>query len=136
MLATLTELLNLLDLTEIGDGMFEGSQPDPPNHHIVGGQIAAQALIAASKTVAGWAAAQPAPVLPEARRRSVSVHFDASGLRDGGTFSARRVSAAQDGEVLMMEAIASFTGDVDNVDYQDGMPDAAAPETLVRVGSS
>jgi acyl-CoA thioesterase II len=45
MLATLTELLNLFDLTEIGDGVFEGSQPDPPNHHIVGGQIAAQALL-------------------------------------------------------------------------------------------
>ncbi len=115
--------------------MFEGSQPDPPNYHIVGGQIAAQALLAARKTVAGWAAAQPAPVLAEARRRSVSVYFDASGLRDGGTFFARRVTAALEGEILM-KAIASFTASVDNVDYQDGMPDAPAPETPVGGSSS
>jgi|SRR5271165_1883200 len=132
MLATVTELLNLLDLTEMGNDAFEGSQPDPPNHHIVGGQIAAQALLAASKTVAGR---RPHSLhlyflrLGDAR---YPVHFYVSRLRDGGTFSARRVTAAQGGEVLM-EAIASFTRDVDNVEYQDGMPDAPAPETLVRV---
>jgi acyl-CoA thioesterase len=118
MLATLTELLNLLDLTEIGNDVFEGSQPDPPNHHIVGGQIAAQALLAASKTVVGR---RPHSLhvyflrLGDARHL---VHFYVSRLRDGGTFSARRVTAAQDGEVLM-ETIASFTGDVDNVEYHD-----------------
>jgi acyl-CoA thioesterase-2 len=41
MLATLTDVLNLFDLSTLAPDIFEGNQPDPPNHHIVGGQIAA-----------------------------------------------------------------------------------------------
>lgn len=42
MLTTVTDLLNLFDLAVIGLDTFEGIQPDAPNHHIVGGQIAAR----------------------------------------------------------------------------------------------
>ena len=48
MFASLTDVLDLFELKPLGPHTFEGTQPDPPNHHIVGGQIAGQALMAAT----------------------------------------------------------------------------------------
>jgi acyl-CoA thioesterase-2 len=131
-LTSLGDVLKLFELEELGADRFQGTQPDPPNHHIVGGQIAAQALMAASRT---------APLRPphslhvyflrlgDARR---PVDFEVVRLRDGGTFSSRRVVATQDGKVLV-EGIASFTGGADGTDYHGAMPDVPPPDSLVPV---
>jgi acyl-CoA thioesterase-2 len=132
MLVSLRDVLNLFELATLGPDTFQGTQPDPPNHHIVGGQIAAQALMAASRTAPG----RPPHSLHvyflrrgDARR---PVGFEVTRLHDGGTFSARRVTASQDGEVLM-EGLASFSAGVDAVAYQHAMPDAPAPESLIPI---
>jgi acyl-CoA thioesterase-2 len=132
MLTSLSDVLHLFALAGLGPDSFQGTQPDPPNHHIVGGQIAAQALMAASRT----APQRPPHSLHvyflrrgDARRPVV---FEVTRLHDGGTFSARRVSAIQDGEVLM-EGLASFTGGIDAADYQRAMPDVPAPESLLPI---
>jgi acyl-CoA thioesterase-2 len=132
MLETLKDLLDLLDLTNLADDAYRGAQPDTPNHHIVGGQIAAQALMAACRTV-------------DARRpHSLHVYFlrrgDARGpvefvverLHDGGTFSTREITASQSG-VVLMKALASFTADVESVAYHVAMPTAPTPESLQPV---
>jgi acyl-CoA thioesterase-2 len=132
MLTSLDDVLNLFELEALSPDRFHGTQPDSPNHHIVGGQIAAQALMAASRT----APQRPPHSLHvyflrrgDARR---PVIFDVTRLHDGGPFSSRRVSAAQDG-VVLMEGLASFTAGVDAADYQHAMPDVPAPESLVPV---
>ncbi|WP_371814915.1 acyl-CoA thioesterase [Mycobacterium sp. DL440] len=122
-------MLNLFELSALGPDTFEGTQPDPPNHHIVGGQIAAQALMAASRTVQGR---HPHSLHVYFLRRGDArspVRFEVARLRDGGTFSSRRISATQDGEVLM-EGLASFTAGVVSADYQRTMPPAPPPESL------
>lgn len=131
-LTTLTDVLKLLEVEKLGPDTFKGTQPDLPNHHIVGGQIAAQALMAASLTA------------PERPPHSLHVYFlrlgdsrrpvvyEIARLRDGGTFSSRRVTASQDGEVLM-EGLASFTAGVAGVAYQNTMPDVPGPESLVPI---
>jgi acyl-CoA thioesterase-2 len=132
MLETLTDVLRLFDLTDVGHDSFEGTQPDTPNHHIVGGQIAAQALMAASRTVL---ARSPHSVHVYFLRRGDArepVEFNVGRLHDGGTFSAREVTATQGGAVLM-KGLASFAADVDAVAYQRTMPEAPAPESLLPV---
>lgn len=126
-------MLSLFELEKLDPDTFVGTQPDMPGHHIVGGQIAAQALMAASRT----APRRPPHSLHvyflrqgDARRQ---VRFEVTRLRDGGTFSSRRVTAAQDGRVLM-EGLASFTAGVDGVAYQHEMPDVPVPESLTAVG--
>lgn len=133
MIPTLADVLALFDLDTAGASTFRGSQYDPPNHHIVGGQIAAQALMAAGMTVeARLPHSLHVYFLRQGDARQ-PVLFEVTRLRDGGTFSARRVAASQGGAVLM-EGLASFTAAVDNVEYQVAvMPDAPAPETLVPV---
>jgi acyl-CoA thioesterase-2 len=131
-LSTLTDVLGLLDLRESGAGRFLGTQPDTPNHHIVGGQIAAQALMAAARTAPDR---PPHSLHVYFLRRGDArepVEFEVTSLHDGGTFSARRVSASQSGE-LLLEGLASFTAGVENIDYQDHMPPAAPPDMLLPV---
>lgn len=53
MISTLEDVLSLLDLQQIDDAAFVGTQPDTPNHHIIGSQVAAQALMAAGRTTPG-----------------------------------------------------------------------------------
>jgi acyl-CoA thioesterase-2 len=132
MLASLADVLNLLKLAAVGTDTFQGTQPDTPNHHIVGGQIAAQALMAAGRTVD---ARSPHSLHVYFLRRGDArgpVSFDVGRLHDGGTFSTREVTATQDGAVLM-KALASFTADVDSVVYQQPIPSAPLPESLPPV---
>lgn len=132
MLVTLADVLNLFELAALGGDTFEGTQPDPPNHHIVGGQIAAQALMAASRTAQGR---QPHSLHVYFLRRGDArwpVRFEVTRLHDGGTFSARRIAATQAGEVLM-EGLASFTAGVDSAGYQRTMPAAPPPESLMPI---
>jgi acyl-CoA thioesterase-2 len=132
MLETLTDVLALFDLTDSGSDAFKGLQPDTPNHHIVGGQIAAQALMAASRTVPGRT---PHSLHVYFLRRGDArepVEFNVGRLHDGGTFSAREVTATQGG-VVLMKGLASFTANVESVAYQPTIPDAPAPESLLPV---
>lgn len=132
MLVTLADVLNLFELTALGPDLFEGTQPDPPNHHIVGGQIAAQALMAASRTAQGR---RPHSLHVYFLRRGDArwpVRFEVTRLHDGGTLSTRRIAATQAGEVLM-EGLASLTADVDSAAYQRAIPDAPAPESLLPI---
>jgi hypothetical protein len=60
------------------------------------------------------------------------VDFHVERARDGGTLSTRRVTARQQGEVLL-EALASFSTDVVDDEHQVAMPDVPDPETLLPV---
>jgi acyl-CoA thioesterase-2 len=132
MLASLADVLTLFELESLGADTFQGTQPDPPNHHIVGGQIAGQALMAAGRTVSQR---PPHSLHVYFLRRGDArypVTFEVTRLHDGGTFSTRRVAAIQGGQVLM-EAMASFTAGVAGADYQGEMPDVPAPDSLVPI---
>lgn len=132
MRVTVGDVLNLFALDPLDPDSFRGTQLDGPNHHIVGGNIAAQGLMAAGLTVPRR---PPHSLHVYFLRRGdarVPVDFDIARLRDGGTFSVREVTATQDGEVLM-QGLASFTANVPGADYHDAMPDVPTPESLVPV---
>lgn len=129
---SLADIVATLHVEQIDADDFVAAQLDNPAHHIVGGHIAGQALMAASRTAPGRAPHSVHVYYIRAGDARRPVDFHVVRSRDGGTLSTRQVTATQDGEVLL-EALASFSALVDDVDYHAQMPDVPAPETLVPV---
>lgn len=130
---TLSDILTTLDVEQIADDEFVATQMDNAAHHIVGGHIAAQALMSASRTVTADRTPHSMHVYllraGDARR---PVHFEITRLRDGGVLSSRRVLARQDDQVLL-EALVSFTAPLDSFEHQQPIPDVPGPESLPSV---
>ncbi|GFG95800.1 acyl-CoA thioesterase [Mycobacterium timonense] len=132
MSSSLGDVLATLELDRVDQWLFVGQQLPAPANHILGGHISAQALLAASHTAPGR---EPHSVhtyflRPGDSRRPVD--FDVVDLQEGRTFSARRVTARQDGKILM-EAMSSFKiadSAPAPVVYQPPMPEAPSPESL------
>ena len=129
---TLTELVESLHVDQVENDHFTADQLDNVVHHIVGGHIAAQALMAASRTTPGRTPHSAHVYYLRAGDARRPVDFHVERARDGGTLSTRRVTARQDGEVLL-EALASFSTPVDDADHQVAMPDVPDPELLPPV---
>jgi acyl-CoA thioesterase-2 len=98
---SVTELIDLLDLEEIEVGLYRARQPDTALQRVFGGQVLAQALVAASRTVA------PERVLHSLHgyflrpgRTDIPIVYDVESVRDGGSFSSRRAVARQGGTVI------------------------------------
>jgi len=127
--ATLTELIDLLDLEKLDDGLFRGRQLENTGFvRVFGGQVAAQALVAAQLTV------------PDERHvhslhsyfllggdLSIPIIYDVENVRDGGSFTTRRVAARQHGEIIYY-LTASFQKVEDGFDHQDDIPDVPSPD--------
>ena len=126
----LEHLLNLLRLEKIEENIFRGNSQDLGFGAIFGGQVLGQALSAASRTVT-----------PDRRNHSFHAYFlragdvrlpivyDVDCVRDGRSFSTRRVRAVQKGKVIFFMS-ASFQIEEQGLDHQDIMPDVPDPETL------
>lgn len=126
---TLADLIATLQVDQIDDERFVATQIDNAHHHIVGGHIAGQALMAASRTAPGRAPHSVHVYYLRAGDARHPVDLHVSRSRDGGTLSTRKVTAIQDGEVLL-EALASFSTPVGGLEHQVSMPDVPAPESL------
>lgn len=129
---TLADIIATLDVERRGEHEFLATQLDNPAHHIVGGHIAGQALMAASRTAPGRTphSAHVYYIRAGDARYPVELHVDVA--RDGGTLSTRQVTARQDGQILL-EALVSLTVAFDSVEHQVAMPDVPDPDSLVPV---
>jgi acyl-CoA thioesterase II len=129
---TLSDVIESLRVHQLEDDHFVADQLDSVNHHIVGGHIAAQSLMAASRTAQGRIPHSAHVYYLRAGDARRPVDFHVERARDGGTLSTRRVTARQEGEVLL-EALASFTTPIDDAEHQVTMPDVPDPESLLPV---
>src|SRR3954452_22037043 len=133
----LAGLLRVLDLAphpdEEADTFVGESQPQPWGR-VFGGQVLAQSLAAAHLTVV-----HERPVhsmhgyFLRAGDSSEPITFAVERLRDGRSFSARRVQALQFGRPIL-SMIASFQSAADGLDHQTPMPDVPPPESLRTIG--
>ena len=128
---TFRDVLDSLDLEQVNAEFFVGKQIDEIAHHISGGHIAAQALMAASRTVVDRLPHSMHMYFLRAGDARQPVDFEVTALHDGGTFSARRVTARQFGSVLL-EGVASFSKSVESVVYQQLPLDLPDPEAVPR----
>jgi acyl-CoA thioesterase II len=134
MSSSLGDVLASLQLARVDSRMFIGQQLPAPANHILGGHISAQALLAASLTAPGRAPHSVHTYFLRPGDARQPVDFDVVDLQEGRTFSARRVTARQDDQVLL-EAMSSFKRDTGSaaVIYQPPIPDVAQPGSLPPV---
>ncbi|MDA8693009.1 acyl-CoA thioesterase II [Saprospiraceae bacterium] len=127
----LQSLIDLITLEQLDTCLFRGQNFVTPWRRVFGGQVLAQSLNAAYQTV------------PEDRlAHSLHGYFILGGdvdvpiiytvdvLRDGGSFTTRRVTATQKGKAIFVMA-ASFQVKQKGVDHQNTMPEAADPGSLL-----
>jgi acyl-CoA thioesterase-2 len=126
---TLRQLLDSLNLEQVNAEFFVGEQIDEIAHHISGGHIAAQALMAASRTTTDRLPHSMHMYFLRAGDARRPVDFEVTALHDGGTFSARRVTARQYGSVLL-EGVVSFSRPVESIVYQQISPETPDPESV------
>lgn len=136
MAEALRDILELFAVEDVGGGSYLAPQPDDRDRvRVYGGQVVAQAMMAAART----ASTRQIHSLHVSFLRPGNPHaplrYDVTSLREGRTFSTRRVSASQ-GETLIMEAMVSFIEKIDGDDYQQPMPDVPAPETLMPIAAA
>jgi acyl-CoA thioesterase-2 len=125
----LTDLVALLDLEVIEVNTFRGSHIDETRQRVFGGQVAAQSLVAAGRTVE--------------RGRVHSLHsyflrpgdplhpilYEVDRIRDGRSFTTRRVVAIQHGKAIF-NLQCSFHVDEESPAHEVPMPEAPDPESL------
>jgi acyl-CoA thioesterase II len=128
---SLDVLIAILDLEEIDRDIFRGTTPPAPLQRVFGGQVAAQALVAAQRTVPGRAvhSLHAYFVRPGAPDRPIVYEVDR--VRDGRSYTTRRVLGIQDGKAIF-NLQASFQVVEDGYEHQTPFPAVADPETLPR----
>ena len=126
----LASLVDLLALERLDRDLFRGRSQDLGWGAIFGGQVLGQALSAAAQTVS---ADRPVHSLHGYFMRAGDVQkpivYQVDRLRDGATFTTRRVAALQEGEAIF-SLEASFQLAVDGFDHQDPMPAVPPPDEL------
>ena len=127
----LVHLLSTLSLEKVGEDDFEGPSQWMPHGRVFGGQVLAQCLIAAQSTMdASRAVHSLHGYFLRAGDIRLPISFSVDRLRDGRSFSTRRVQAFQNGEPIF-SMIASFQDADPGINHQDEFPtDIPAPETL------
>ena len=131
MTAALDALVNILDLEQIEVNLFRGRSPDENRQRVFGGQVAGQALVAATRTVeTGHFVHSLHAYFLRPGDPSVPIVYQVDRIRDGKSFWTRRVVAIQHGRAIF-NLQASFHIPEDGLDYQvDAPPDTPDPETL------
>jgi acyl-CoA thioesterase II len=127
----LDALLRLLDLERLELNLFRGQNRDIGSGRVFGGQVLAQALVAAGRTVEGRAAHSLHGYFMLAGDVRTPIVYQVDRIRDGRSFTTRRVLAIQEGrEIFSM--LCSFQVDEPGIEHGAGLPDVPAPETLPR----
>lgn len=125
------ELLGILDLERLEHNLYRGRSPKTGWQRVFGGQVIGQALVAAQRTVPserqvhslhGYFLRPGDPEIP--------IIYDVDRIRDGGSFTTRRVVAIQHGHAIFSMS-ASFQNQEEGLDFHMEMPTQADPETLM-----
>jgi len=130
MQSALDNLIKLLDLEEIEVNVFRGRSPQEKRQRVFGGQVAGQALVAAARTVEGRRVHSLHAYFLRAGDPSIPILYEVDRIRDGTSFSTRRVVAIQHGRAIF-HLSASFQIPEQGLDHQLEMPkDVPDPESL------
>ena len=130
MTGAVAELLAILDLERLETDLFRGQNPKTGWKRVFGGQVVAQALVAAARTVPGERPAHSLHayfLLPGDPRTPIV--YEVERLRDGNSFTTRRVKAIQHGRAIFATTV-SFQVREDGFTHQGAMPPVQGPGGL------
>ena len=128
---SVSELVEILDLERLEVDLYRGAQPPSSTlQRVFGGQVAGQALMAACRSIEGDDRAPHSlhSYFLRGGDTAVPIIYDVERIRDGSSFSTRRVSARQHGRPIFYLTV-SFQRPEDGFEHQDAMPDAAPAES-------
>ncbi|HEX5613960.1 MAG TPA: acyl-CoA thioesterase II [Acidimicrobiia bacterium] len=125
----LAELLELLELEQLEVNLFRGLSPEENRQRVFGGQVAGQALIAAGRTVDRGLVHSLHAYFLRPGDPQIPIVYDVDRIRDGRSFTTRRVVAIQHGRAIFNLA-ASFHVEEEGPSHQYDMPDAPDPESI------
>lgn len=125
------ELIERLDLEKLEENLFRGSSPQNGWQRVFGGLVIAQALMAAQRCV------DPDRIVHSLHAYfmrpgdpSIPIVYQVERIRDGSSFTTRRVVAVQHGKAIFSMS-ASFQVEEPGFDHQVSIPNVPAPETLM-----
>ncbi len=124
---TIGDLLSLIRLEQLEVNLFRGTSRDIGTERVFGGQVLAQALLAASQTVEDRLVHSLHAYFLRAGDHEAPIVYDVDRSRDGRSFTARRVVAIQHGRPIFTLS-ASFQLEQEGLEHQFDMPDAPDPD--------
>ena len=127
---SLIDLISILDLEPIEENLFRGNSPKTGWQRVFGGQVIGQAMVAACRTVEGR--------LPHSLHcyfilpgdPAIPIIYQVERLRDGKSYSTRRVTAIQHGRAIFSLMVSFHAEEEGAFNHQDRMPDVPPPEQL------
>ena len=126
----LNKVIETLDLEEIELNHYLATSPNEGWQRVYGGQVIGQALVAASRTVSTDRSAHSLHgYFLRAGDTEIPILYKVDRIRDGKSFTTRRVVAVQRGQAIFTMSI-SFQVDEAGLNHQFDMPDVPLPDTL------
>jgi acyl-CoA thioesterase-2 len=122
-------LVHLLDLETIEVNVYRGINPNEERQRTFGGQVAAQALMAAGRTVERGRVHSLHSYFLRPGDPTTPILYEVDRIRDGKSFTTRRVVAVQHGRAIY-NMQASFHVDEVSLAHQIAMPNVPGPETI------
>src|SRR5712671_1883184 len=132
MSSAIGDLLNVLDLEQLEVNLFRGRSPPTDRLRVYGGQVIGQALVAACRTVPDVSGRPPHSLhayFMLGGDPKVPIVYEVDRIRDGKSFTTRRVVAIQHGQAIFT-LMVSFHNDEPGLEHQVAMPDVPPPEEL------
>jgi acyl-CoA thioesterase II len=133
MSAAIADLLSILDLEPLEVNLFRGRSPKSGWQRVFGGQVIGQALVAALRTVENRPPHSMHAYFMLPGDPKVPIIYEVDRIRDGKSFTTRRVVAIQHGHAIFTTAI-SFHADEASFSHQANMPEVPGPDDLPSEG--
>jgi acyl-CoA thioesterase-2 len=125
----LDQLLAILDIEPLEHNLYRGLSPQVGWQRVFGGQVIGQALVAAHRTVEDRPAHSLHGYFLREGDPAVPILYEVDRIRDGKSFSTRRVVAIQHGQAIFSMAV-SFHRPEAGLEHQLPMPEVPPPEQL------
>src|SRR5438094_6246204 len=126
---SLIDLISILDLEQLEVNLFRGNSPKTSWQRVFGGQVIGQALVAACRTVEGRSPHSLHAYFLIGGDPKVPIIYEVDRIRDGKSFTTRRVVAIQHGQAIFT-LMVSFHVDEPGLEHQAPMPEVPPPEQL------
>jgi acyl-CoA thioesterase-2 len=130
--SAIKDVLDILDLERLEVNLFRGRSPQSRWQRVFGGQVIGQALVAACRTVDEIATRPPHSLHAYfllGGDPKVPIIYEVDRIRDGRSFTTRRVTAIQHGRAIFSTQV-SFHGSEPGLEHQLPMPNIPKPEDL------
>lgn len=130
MTSAVQDLLDILDLEPLEVNLFRGRSPQAGWQRVYGGQVIGQALVAAVRTVEGRAPHSMHAYFLLPGDPKVPIIYDVDRVRDGKSFTTRRVTARQHGHPIFSTLVSFHNDEPGGFEHQAKMPEVPPPESL------